>query len=212
MNVDDKRSAFDPTVQRGEATRPENQMSGPHAHHVLGGFQNWKHRQRLRRFFENEDQDRIRADLAAFFGSDSEDYLSFYEKRRRRGGSWVWSWSWAFISCPHAWHFFRKMYVGGVCMILVLVMVMLAAWDPLLATFSFIFFAVVAKPSYLNMALRRIRKADELGLTGVERSRYLRTAGGTSILAGTLSTLVVVVAVNGVYSGSLAFATLQKLF
>ena len=210
VNVDEKPGAFDRATQRGEATRRASQDAGPRAHHGLGLLQNLTRRQRVRRFVERADQDRIRADLATFFGPDSAAYLSFYEKRRTHGGAWVWSWSWAFIPYPYAWHFYRKMYVLGVCTILVLAV--LVVWNPVLAGLSVAGLAVTAKPAYINTALRRIGEADALGLTGAGRDRYLRSAGGTSALAATLSVLVVVVALYGAYLGSRGFVALQELF
>lgn len=54
-------------------------------------------------------------------------------------------------------------------------------------TGSFAAAAMFAKTWYVHTALSRLRKADELGLTGAEREDYLRRAGGVSVIAGTLT-------------------------
>ena len=55
-----------------------------------------------------------------------------------------------------------------------------------------IVFAIWAKGFYVNYALNRILKADELGLTGAERTDYLQRAGGVSLPAGIFAGLIYV--------------------
>jgi hypothetical protein len=47
--------------------------------------------------------------------------------------------------------------------------------------------SVSANSQYVQSAMKRLRKADELGLVGERRQEYLRRAGGVSIVAGTLT-------------------------
>jgi hypothetical protein len=163
-------------------------------------FQNTKAARLVRGFFVNKDQDRVRADLATFFGSRPEIYLSIYEKMRSSGRPGF-SWSWAAFFGGFVWFFYRRMYVWGAS--LILLPIILAVLYPSMTAFSYLYFAASAKPLYVHVALKRIGKADELGLTGTERSEYLRRAGGVSltagIIAGFLAAAFVAAAIYGAY-------------
>jgi hypothetical protein len=49
---------------------------------------------------------------------------------------------------------------------------------------TWIVFAIWAKGWYVNLGVQRVFKADQLGLTGAERTDYLHRAGGVSLPAG----------------------------
>jgi hypothetical protein len=51
-------------------------------------------------------------------------------------------------------------------------------------------FAVFAKTHYVGVGLRRILKADALGLTGDDRLDYLRYSGGVSTAGGTIASVL----------------------
>ena len=86
------------------------------------------------------------------------------------------------------WFFYRKMYLYGAMTIFM----------PMLLGYLFggvggssgIVFVMWGKTWYVNHALSRIAKADELGLTGTDRADYLQRAGGVSWIAGILAGLV----------------------
>jgi hypothetical protein len=138
-----------------------------------------------RDLFDAADQWRIRGDLRTLFGPNANTFLDTYEKMRRETGprrNWPRTWSWPVFLGSFTWFFYRKMYAYGTMLIFL----------PLLFGYLFgsaggatwIFFAMGAKGFYVNSALRRIVMADQLGLTGAERTDYLQRAGGVSLPAG----------------------------
>jgi hypothetical protein len=152
----------------------------------------------LLEFLSNPDQERIRRELATFFGPDSDYFLETYEKMRNgpKGPRlYARTWCWPAFLTTFVWCFYRKRYVEGAAIILV----------PILAKILFGFGAVGAvwgvmathaKPLYVLSGLRRIVKADELGLSGDERLDYLQRAGGVSLAGGAIGGFI--------YSGLLA--------
>ena len=140
--------------------------------------------------FDAPDQGRVRADLATFFGPRAATFLDVYGKMRaapaRRG--MVRTWSWPVFLGSFTWFFYRKMYVYGAMMIfLPLIFLYLFGWA---GSGGLLLFASEAKGWYVNNALGRISKADELGLTGPERADYLQRAGGVSLPAGIFAGLI----------------------
>jgi hypothetical protein len=138
-----------------------------------------------RDLFDAPDQWRIRADLSTFFGPNAETFLATYEQMRTATGAKRTnprSWSWPVFLGSFTWFFYRKMYALGAMLIFM----------PILFSYLFgsaagagwILFAAWAKGWYVTMALDRVYKADQLGLTGEERADYLRRAGGVSLTAG----------------------------
>ena len=135
--------------------------------------------------FDAPDQDRVHAELATFFGPHADVYLAVYEKMRAAEPAKrmvVRAWSWPVFLGSFTWFFYRKMYAYGAIVILL----------PLAVGYLFgsagggvwLILAIWAKAWYVNAALARITKADQLGLAGAERSDYLRRAGGVSMVAG----------------------------
>jgi len=155
--------------------------------------------------FDAPDQQGVREDLATFFGPRAEVYLDVYDKLRNatpteRAG--VRTWSSPVFFGSFTWFFFRKMYLFGATLIFV----------PLLLSYLFgsaggaipIVFAMFAKRWYVNYALGRIVKADQLGLLGDERADYLQRAGGVSWPAGIFAGLIYGFAVALVIVGVMA--------
>lgn len=140
--------------------------------------------------FALERQASVIKDLFAFFGPDPETYLEVYDEMRRRNGKTAlvtWSWPVSFVT--FVWFFYRKQYIWGAAVILL----------PVIASLLFgfagaggmaIVFACSAKSLYVRTALRRILKADDLGLAGDERVDYLRRAGGVSVVAAVFAGLL----------------------
>jgi hypothetical protein len=135
--------------------------------------------------FDDADQGRIRADLSIFFGPRADTFLHTYEKMRAATGTGRTlsrAWCWPVFFGSFTWFFYRKMYAYGAMLILL----------PLVFSYLFgsaggsaaILFAVWGKGWYVNSGLGRVFKADQLGLTGAERSDYLQRAGGVSLPAG----------------------------
>jgi len=138
-----------------------------------------------------------RADLATFFGPHSDKYLRVYDKLNAKPGSL--SFNWPAFSLAFVWFFYRKLYlIGAVFMIVPLVMAYVL---PFGAGLSGGVFAWFANRAYIGEAKRRIKEANELGLTGEERSDYLRGKGGVSLPAAIGAGLL--------YAGMGALAFLQ---
>jgi hypothetical protein len=140
---------------------------------------------------DRADQDQVRTDLRTFFGPHADVYLRAYEKMRGATGGRrlpVLGWSWPAALAGAIWFFYRKMYaVGTVALVLSI------ALDQVLDIGSVVIallLAIYGKGFYVDAALRRVAKADELGLIGAERDGYLRAAGGVSVAAGAVAILV----------------------
>jgi hypothetical protein len=139
----------------------------------------------IRDNFEQSGQDRIRADLATFFGPHADSYLRVYDKMRRHSKDWVASWSWPSFFAPVPWLFYRKLYLyGALCFAIPVAIGLL--FDVTMASGAAIAIAVSAKAWYVAAGLRRIAEADRLELEGEERRRYLRHMGGVAPAAGWL--------------------------
>jgi hypothetical protein len=143
---------------------------------------------------DDPDQDSIRADLKTFFGPRADVYLAVYEKMRGGTGGRRLSpstWSWPAFFGSFVWFFYRKMYIVGAVLILA----------PMIFAYLFgsaggggwaVVISMFAKGPYVQHGLRRILKADSLGLHGLERSEYLERAGGLSVVAGGFAGLLYV--------------------
>lgn len=137
----------------------------------------------IRDIFERPDQDRVRADLAAFFGPHADAYLGVYDKMQRRAKAWVASWSWPGFFAPIVWLFYRKLYLyGALCLALPIVLALV--FDPSAGAGVAIVIALSAKAWYVSAGLRRIAEADRLELEDAERREFLRRVGGVSPSAG----------------------------
>ena len=126
-----------------------------------------------------------RADLVTFFGPDSDKYLQVYEKLIAKPDSL--SFNWPVFGLSFVWFFYRKMYLMGA--VFVILPIVMGYVLPFGAQMSGAVFAWFADRAYLWEAKRHIREASDLGLTGDERSDYLRRAGGVSLRAGILAGL-----------------------
>jgi hypothetical protein len=139
----------------------------------------------IRDIFEAPDQDRVRADLAAFFGPHAEAYLGVYGKMRERSKQWVASWSWPGFLAPIVWLFYRKLYLlGALCLFVPIAIAVLFDLEGGVAIAIAV--ALSAKAWYVSAGLRRIAEADRLELVGAERRDFLRRVGGVSPTAGWL--------------------------
>jgi hypothetical protein len=141
--------------------------------------------------FDAYDQGQVRTDLATFFGPNADIFLAAYDKMRAQQSNrrlTVRTWSWPVFLGSFTWFFYRKMYTYGAMLIFL----------PFVFSYLFgsvgggmyVFFAISAKNHYVSQGLSRIYKADQLGLTGSERTDYLQRAGGVSPLAGTFAGLI----------------------
>jgi len=156
-----------------------------------------------RELFRRADQDQVLRDLSVFFGPRADKYLAIYEKMRARDAPWArWNFNVPVFFCGFPWFFYRRMYLVGSLVIFL----------PILAGYLFGFqgnagiavgLAVSANNLYVLSGMKRLHKADELGLSGEERQEYLRRAGGVSVVAGVLASLLFVtifaLAIYGVY-------------
>jgi hypothetical protein len=139
------------------------------------------------KLFDEPDQDRIRADLSVFFGPNADTFLETYEKMRSETGTrrnMPRTWSWPVFLGSFVWFFYRKMYAYGAIIILLPIILGYLFASASGGGSMVVVFAIFAKGWYVNSALQRIVKADQLGLTGPERISYLQRAGGVSLTAG----------------------------
>jgi hypothetical protein len=145
--------------------------------------------------FQRADQDRIHDDLRAYFGPRADKYLAIYEKMRTSNKSYVTSWNWVVFFTTFPWYFYRKMYVTGSLLIFL----------PALASYLLgiagnaglgAALAISANSQYVLSGLRRLQKADALGLIGQRRQEYLRRAGGVSIVAGVCAGVMLALAAS----------------
>jgi hypothetical protein len=153
-------------------------------------FENFQLRKKqlLELIQQEQNQERVRSELAIFFGPRSDAYLKVYEKIRfRTDGRKIFpmTWSWPVFFGGFTWFFYRKMYGAGAAIIVVPIVVVLLFGSA--GSGALIAFVLTAKSTYVYSALQRVLKADSLGLSGAERSDYLRRAGGVSSVAGGLA-------------------------
>jgi hypothetical protein len=160
-----------------------------------------KFRQNYNALFQRTDQEQVREDLRTFFGPRADKYLAIYEKMRIGNKSYAPGWNWVVFFTAFPWFFYRKMYIFGSLLIFL----------PALASYLFGFtgsaglagaLAVSANSQYVQSGMRRLQKADELGLIGESRQEYLRRAGGVSILAGTLTGILFALLVAALIIGA----------
>jgi hypothetical protein len=154
-----------------------------------------KRRYDYRALFQRADQDQVRQDLGVFFGPRADKYLAVYEQMRSRNKTHApFSFNSPVFFTGFPWFFYRRMYLVGSLVIFL----------PLLAAYLFGFagnvgfgagLAVLANGQYVLCGMRRLLKADALGLAGEERQEYLRRAGGVSVVAGVLASILFVAAV-----------------
>jgi hypothetical protein len=156
---------------------------------------------------DDPDQTRIRDDLATFFGPRADAFLATYEKMRAKTWTqrrWPLTWSWPVFFLSFVWFFYRKMYgIGAVMIFAPFILAYLLGGVG--GSFA-IMFAMMAKPIYVQLALRRIIKADQQGLTGAGRSDYLRRAGGVSLAAGIFAGIIF-----GLFVAAVIFAAVQAI-
>jgi hypothetical protein len=151
--------------------------------------------------FQRANQDQIREDLRIFFGPRADKYLAIYEKMRSGNKTFVRAMNWTVFLTTFPWYFYRKMYITGALIIFL----------PPLASYLFGFTGNVgiavglgstANRQYVLSGMKRVQKADALGLAGEERQEYLRRAGGVSVLAGVLASLLLAVAFAALLLGA----------
>jgi hypothetical protein len=160
---------------------------------------------RYSELFDAPDQQGVREDLAIFFGPRAEIYLDVYEKLRNTAPAQrmrLRTWSWPAFLGSFTWFFFRKMYLYGAMLIF-----MPLLFGYLLGTAGSalpVLFAIWGKPWYVNSALGRVAKADQLGLSGTDRADYLRRAGGVSwpagIFAGLIYGFLLAIVIAGIFA------------
>lgn len=142
-----------------------------------------------RAMFERPDQDRIRDDLREYFGPHADAYLDIYEKMRARKTPFASTRNWVVLITGFPWYFYRKMYITGTLLIFVPALInYLFGLTGNIGVAAGLY--VTANSQYVLSGIRRIEKADTLGLIGNERRDYLRRAGGVSVVAGTLAGLL----------------------
>ncbi len=132
---------------------------------------------------ERSDKASVWADLATFFGPNAEAYLHVYDQMRVRSSDWVLSWSWAGFFIPHVWLCYRKQYLLTVLSIAIPAVLILAFDLDHVAVGGGLVITLWGKSWYVQAGLKRVAKADALGLAGAERIDYLRRAGGVSLVA-----------------------------
>jgi hypothetical protein len=174
---------------------------GPAVTETLSFSRFAKFRQDYSALFQRTDQDQICGDLRTFFGPRADKYLAIYERMRASNKSYTRGWNWVVFFTTFPWFFYRKMYIFGSLLIFL----------PALADYLFGFagsaglagaLAVSANSQYVQSAMKRLQKADALGLIGERRQEYLRRAGGVSIVAGILTGILLALAAAALIIGA----------
>lgn len=151
--------------------------------------------------FQRPDQDRIRGDLQEYFGPRADKYLEVYEKMRASKAGYTTSRNWIVLLTGFPWYFYRKMYITGTLLIFLPVLLnYLFGLTGNLGVAAGLY--LTANVQYVWSGIKRIEKADTLGLIGDERRDYLRRAGGVSVVAGTLSGLLCAAIVIAAFAGA----------
>lgn len=136
-------------------------------------------------------------DLRAFFGPNAAAYLLIYrawQKTSPAPEQSILFWHRPFFRAAFwngftlfiPWLFYRKLYGIGTAVLLGTAAIQLLAPSPIAGALSFVigmFFVRYGQQLYIDQALRRVDKADELGFTGAAREAYLRRIGGRSLAA-----------------------------
>jgi hypothetical protein len=151
--------------------------------------------------FQRPDQDRIREDLRQYFGPRADKYLEVYEKMRASKAGYTTSRNWIVLLTGFPWYFYRKMYITGTLLIFLPALLnYLFGLTGNLGVATGLY--LTANVQYVWSGIKRIEKADTLGLIGDERRDYLRRAGGVSVVAGTLSGLLCAAIVIAAFAGA----------
>ena len=120
-------------------------------------------------------------DLTTFFGPNADKFLNVYKMRNKPRGKL----NWAAVFLGFVWFFYRKMYLIGA--LFVVLPIVVGYLIPIGGVSTSVIAGHLGNGLYLREAIRRIKKADELQLTGEERTQYLKRAGGVSVAAGTIA-------------------------
>ncbi|HEV8016021.1 MAG TPA: hypothetical protein VGP48_10830 [Stellaceae bacterium] len=136
-------------------------------------------------------------DLRTFFGPNAAAYLLIYRAWQKTSPSpdqSILFWHrpffraafWNGLALFIPWLFYRKLYrIGSAVLIGTIAINVLVT--PLIAdSLNFalgVFFLRYGQQLYIDQAVRRLDKADELGFSATARAAYLRRAGGRSLAA-----------------------------
>jgi hypothetical protein len=131
-------------------------------------------------------------DLADFAAPNAEPYLAYRQKLLNKGGKFRFSWWWPASVVPFAWLAYRRIYDGLVCLVLYAVAsgIVEHLFPDLRRYFYFadlgifLTLSMTAKPFMLIRANQAAALADELQLTGRNRSYFLTLRGGVSRVGG----------------------------
>lgn len=107
-------------------------------------------------------------------------------------------WNWVAFFLPYAWLLYRKLYLWATALLAIAVGFVLL-FPEADATFMGAAIAVTAAMYsyrfYYPHMKAKIAKADALELTGADRSAFLQTAGGVSIIGGALGAAITLLGV-----------------
>jgi hypothetical protein len=172
-------------------------------------------KQVLRELIDPLKQSVVAADLATYFGPNSEVYLNHYGRMVREQKTSPWSWNWPGFLTGYVWFFYRRMYAFAFT-ILILPIIL----SPLMSSggalgLAFAVGGVHAKTIYVQHGFRHILRADRMGLTGDQRVWYLRSKGGVSRAAATFAGLflaiTVLIAILAIVYGGLDMQQLPRV-
>lgn len=136
--------------------------------------------------------------LRLFVGPNADKFLQIHRrmedaKSKKRGG-FFYGLNWIVLFVPIVWYFYRKMFLAGAAILLVPPILILVF--PALATVStgglVGMLVVLSNRWYVERAIRKIRKIEELGLPSDERDARIRQSGGTSKFGAFLGSLIYV--------------------
>ena len=142
-----------------------------------------------------------REDFKAFADLSGGVFVTEEEVARKRK---IWIANAAVFS--FAWFFWRRMPLIGAAIVTPVLVGVTIGVPGIGVTVSLTFHfmaATVAPWLYRGVAARRARRADRIGLAGVEKSAYLAAAGGVSRLGGVLGGSIWIVMTYAVVHGFL---------
>jgi len=123
-------------------------------------------------------------DLAKFFGPNADKFLNIYQNMLAKRRIKI---NWAAFFLEFVWFFYRKMYLVGA--LFVVLPIVVGYLIPIGGIATSVVAGNLGNTLYIRDAIRRIKRADELQLTGEERIKYLKRTGGVSITAGAIAAL-----------------------
>ncbi len=134
--------------------------------------------------------DTMRRRLAQFVGVNLDAYLPKFDKFQQGGTPhFVFTWHWPAFFVPFFWAIYRKLWVWSV------IILVSGIFLPLVSN---LVWGSIANYIYYRHSLKKINKIRQAHLSN-ELDELVPQAGGTSVLSLSVSLLIILLLMNGVY-------------